>query len=145
MHKPLPMYPKARQYGVLVEQVGDDTMIYDTERKEAHSLNRSAALVWRHCDGTRSLQQLAALIGEQLGTAQGQALVTYALDRLASAHLLEGVPAEDTDFVSRRDMMRRMSAASAAAIAIPTVLSIVAPTSAMAQSGTTLPPDPGPD
>jgi hypothetical protein len=38
-----------------------------------------------------------------------------------------------------------MSFAGAAAVALPAVLSIVAPTPAMAASGTVLPPDPGPD
>jgi RNA polymerase sigma factor (sigma-70 family) len=43
------------------------------------------------------------------------------------------------------DAIRRMSYASAAAIALPVVMSLVAPTPAMAASGVVLPPDPGPD
>ncbi|HKW11047.1 MAG TPA: hypothetical protein VJO33_11760 [Gemmatimonadaceae bacterium] len=76
-----------------------------------------------------------------MGSPTDQSIIEYALDKLATAHLLED------EAISRRDVVRRMTYASAAAVALPVVLSIAAPTPAMAASGkpTTLPPDPGPD
>ena len=123
-------YPKARRHDLLLEEIGDETIVYDGERHEAHSLNRSASIVWKHSDGTRSIAQLAALLATELGIEPDESVVEYALDRLADAQLLEG-----TTQLSRRDVVRKMSLAGAAALALPVVLSMVAPTEAMAASG----------
>ena len=124
--------PRARQNDILVERVGDETIVYDGERHEAHSLNRSASVVWQHSDGEHSVPQLAELLGSELGIEPDESLVEYALDRLASAHLIENEPAES---LSRRDAVRRLTLAGAAVVGLPIVLSMVAPTEAMAASG----------
>ena len=126
------MHARARQNDILVERVGDETIVYDGERHEAHSLNRSASIVWQHSDGEHSVPQLAELLGSELGVEPDDSLVEYALDRLANAHLLESEP---TESLSRRDAVRRLTLAGAAAVALPVVLSMVAPTEAMAASG----------
>ena len=125
-------HPKARQNDILVERVGDETIVYDGERHEAHSLNRSATLVWQHSDGEHSVPQLAELLGSELGIEPDESLVEYALDRLANAHLIENEPAAS---LSRRDAVRRLTLAGAAVVGLPIVLSMVAPTEAMAASG----------
>ena len=125
-------HPRSRQNDILVERVGDETIVYDGKRHEAHSLNRSATLVWQHSDGEHSVPQLAELLGSELGIEADDSLVEYALDRLANAHLLETEP---TESLSRRDAVRRLTLAGAAVVGLPIVLSMVAPTEAMAASG----------
>ena len=145
MQRQLTTYPKARSSGLLVEQAGGETIIYDEERRKAHSLNRAAALVWHHCDGRRSIPQLGVLVGAKLGAEADETIVRYAIEQLAQAHLLEGTPAGTGDRVTRRDVVKRMAVAGAA-IAIPAVLSIAAPTPMMAASSNPVgEPDPGPD
>jgi hypothetical protein len=126
---------------LLSEQLGGETIVFDGERQKAHSLNRSASIVWQHSNGERSVAELATVLGTDLGIEPDELLVEVAVDELTRANLLE--PA--TNGVTRRDAVRRLSFAGAAAVALPVVLSIVAPTPAMAASGTVLPPDPGPD
>jgi hypothetical protein len=121
--------PKARRNHLVVEKVGDETILYDEDRQLAHSLNRSASIVWQNSDGEHSVPQLAQLVGAELGIEPNDSIVEYALDKLASANLL------DDSSVSRRDVVRRMTFAGAAALALPVVLSVVAPTEAMAASG----------
>jgi len=123
-------YPKSRQHGLLIDHVGDETIVYDERRQEAHSLNRTASLVWEHSDGAHSVPQLAQIVGGELGIDTNESLVEYALDELSRVDLLESAP------VSRRDAVRRLTAVGAAAIALPVVLSIAAPSPAMAASGT---------
>ena len=138
--------PLARQTRLLVEQVGDDVIVYDEIRQAAHSLNRTAALVWRHCDGERSVAQLAAIIATTLGRQADETVVKFALERLDRAHLLDvSVVVDDDEHVTRRNVVRRLALASGATIAIPSVLSILAPTPAMAASYPDPPPDPGLD
>jgi hypothetical protein len=129
MEQQHPEYPKARQTDVLVEKVGDETILYDGQRQLAHSLNRSASIVWENSDGAHSVGELAQLVSAELGIEPNDSIVEFALDKLASANLLED------NHVSRRDVVRRMTFAGAAALALPVVLSVVAPTEAMAASG----------
>lgn len=124
-----PEFPKARRNDLLIEKVGDETIIYDGESQLAHSLNRPASIVWQNSDGEHSVPQLAELVGTELGIEPDDSMVEYALDKLADAKLL------DATHVSRRDVVRRLTFAGAAALAIPVVLSVVAPTEAMAASG----------
>jgi len=141
--QPSVQYPVARQRALLVDQVGYETIIFDEDSKEAHSLNRMASIVWRHCDGKHAVPELATLLSKELGIEANDSLVRYALDMLANANLLQN---EEESRVSRRAAMKRVAAAGMAAAALPTILTIVAPTTAMAESGvSTPPPDPGPD
>ena len=128
-------HPKSRQDGLLIDHVRDETIVYDQERQEAHSLNRAASIVWSNSDGTRSVHDLAALLGTELGIETSDSVVEYAIDELTRVNLLENGP-EGGEPVSRRDAVRRMSLAGAAAIALPVILSVAAPTPAMAASGT---------
>ena len=137
-HVPL-RCPKARLDGLLTERLAEETIVFDCDRQKAHSLNRSASFVWQNSDGTRTIPQLAGLLGKELGIEADESLVEYALDRLDDARLLQ------TNGITRRDALRRLSLTGAAVVALPVVLSIVAPTPAMAASGPTPPPDPGPD
>lgn len=38
------MYPRARQHGLLVDRVGEETIIFDQDRKEAHRGDAAAAI-----------------------------------------------------------------------------------------------------
>ena len=129
-----PLHPKSRQTKLLIDHVGEETIVYDEERQEAHSLNRAARIVWEGSDGQHTVPELAALVAEKLGIPANDSIVEYALDELARVHLLENGP-DGGDQVSRRDALRRLSFAGAAAIALPVVLSLAAPTPAMAASG----------
>lgn len=140
-----PVYPRARRRGVLVDQVGDETIVFDEERKEAHSLNRMASIVWRYCDGAHSTSDIALLLGTELGVETNEPIVEYALDKLASVHLLQSDIAEENDQLNRRQVMKRVAAVGAAAVGLPSVLTVMTPTEAMAASGGSTPPDPGPD
>ena len=112
--------------------------MYDESSDRIHRLNASAALVWRHADGTRTTADLAALLAERLGLPADEALVQIALEDLGGADLLATpVTAEHaTAAISRRQALERLAAVAAL---IPAVASIVAPTPLAAQSSTTAP------
>lgn len=128
------MHPKARQTHLLVDHVGDETIVYDEDRQEAHSLNRPASIVWQHSDGAHSVSQLAAVLATELGIEANESVVEYALDELTRVHLLENGP-DGGEPVTRRSALRRVALAGAAAVALPIVLSVASPTPAMAASG----------
>ena len=51
--------PAARSDGLLIEPVGDETVIYDTRSKEAHCLKPLAAIVFERSDGHATVGEIA--------------------------------------------------------------------------------------
>src|SRR4051812_26428155 len=126
--------PQARRQDVHTEQLKDELLVYDETRDTAHSLNRTAAAVWRASDGTRTPADLAGVLSDELGDVADEDLVMVTLDDLSSAGLIEGAPERDREVarLSRRRFIRRVGAVGTAALALPVVHSIVAPDPAAA-------------
>lgn len=129
------MVPAARQDGLLIQEIGSELVVYDQTRDQAHTLNRTAAFIWRNCDGETSVAQLAALVAVELNVAADEDVVWMALERLSRADLLRARVQRPGRAVSRRELLRRMGVVGAAAVILPVVSSLAAPTPAMAASG----------
>jgi hypothetical protein len=122
------MRPVARRDGLLIRELPDELLVYDQGQHRAHCLNRTAAEVYRHADGTRTVGELALLLAPEGDRAAGESAVEAALARLGEAGLLESAPAPPG--LSRREVVRRIGIG--AAILLPAVASVVAPTPAEA-------------
>jgi hypothetical protein len=121
----------------LTEQVHGELLVYDEQRDVACRLNRTAALIWQSADGERSVADLVGVLREELGDLADEDLVMVTLDRLEEQGLLEsGYPRREPHAarLSRRRFIRRVGVVGTAALALPVVQSIVAPTPAAAQS-----------
>ena len=125
--------PKARSEELLIEEVGGELLIYDVNSNRAHCLNESAAAIWRHCDGNRSIGKLAKHLFPSLAASDAQRLVSIGLERLRRRRLVETAsPAVD---LSKRQMLKKVAIlAAAAGIAAPVVSTIIAPNAAYAFS-----------
>lgn len=124
----------ARSDKLLIHEVGDELVVYDRTNDRAHRLNPTAARVWRSLDGTRTLEDVATLIGAELK------VVELALGQLSAAKLLVG----EAPAVSRRRALRRVAGLAAAGLALPVVSSIAAPTPEVSQSACVPEPDANP-
>ncbi len=130
--------PRARTEKLIVEELPDETLVYDLKRHKAHCLNRTAAAVWRQCDGGTTVSQIVRSLEEELAIPNDEGIVTLALDRLKKARLLE----EGTNVAgiavgpSRRELVRKLAMVGGA-ILLPMVTSMASPTAAMAASSTT--------
>jgi len=115
----------------------DGLLVYDQDRHEAHSLNQTAALVWRHCDGTMGVPEMAALLQREMNLPAEEAVVWLALDRLEKAHLLQNCLTRPADSagISRRAIIRKIGLAGGLVALLPLVESLTAPKAAYAQSG----------
>ncbi len=127
------MNPHARKEGLLVEELSDETLVYDLERHKAHCLNPTAAFVWRRCDGRTSVGELASLLEDELGIPATEEVVWLALDRLERVHLLQrrAEHRTETPRYSRRQLVTRLGQIG---IAAPMIVSIVSPLAAAAVS-----------
>lgn len=119
--------PRARQSALVVQELAEDLLVYDQDRFKAHCLNRTAALVWKHCDGQKSPKEIALALENEVGSPVAEEMVWLALGQLEKSRLLAGtvmLPEEQAG-ISRREVIRRVGIA--AALALPMVTSIVAP------------------
>jgi len=126
------LIPEARSEGLVVQELSGEVLVYDRERHKAHCLNQTAALVWRHCDGKSSVAEMARSIAGEVNAHVDEDLVWLGVEQLSKTNLLQDrafVP-ERNSGLTRREVMRRIGLA--AAVALPVVTSIVAPTAAHA-------------
>jgi hypothetical protein len=125
------MFPEARVDALLTEQVGGETVVYDSEHKQAHCLNPLASAIFSSCDGRTSIDELAELAAEELGEPVSTEQVSNVLAQLEERELLD-VPRLRGNGISRRDLMRKTAVAGAAALSVPVITTIIAPTPAAA-------------
>ena len=118
------MKPVARRDGLLTRELPDELLVYERDEHRAHCLNRTAAVVFGHADGTRTITDLALVVAPDVDRATAESVVAEALARLGEAGLLEGEP--PASGWSRREMVRRVGIGAAL------LLPVVAPTPAEA-------------
>jgi hypothetical protein len=126
--------PMQRTLALIVEEVAGDTIVYDERSNRAHCLNQTAAAIWRHCDGRKSIDEIASGVSAALPLPVDAEIVRIAIRRLDELALLEGEAAPFENPPSRREAVRKMAVAGGAAALFPAISSIVAPTPAMARS-----------
>jgi hypothetical protein len=127
-------HPVARDEDLLVEELTDETVVYDNRTKEAHCLSPLAAVVFANCDGRTTIEQLSTLATERLGEPVDESRVVEALAQLQERDLLAVPP---RDGFSRRQMIGRSAAAAGGAFAGASLItSILAPAAIAANSAT---------
>ena len=155
--------PAARRDGIISKEADGELLIYDSRSDRAHCLNGSAAEIWKLCDGATTATEIARKLsaaadanvdcriqadasrtGDNQELTQNipakdpdgvQEIVWIALAELRRTNLLEEPKQPWPDAIlgmSRRDAIRRI--ALGAAIAVPVVVSITAPTAVDAVS-----------
>lgn len=126
------MMPRAKRDGLLSEELDAELIVYDENRHRGHCLNRTAALVWRHADGQRTIADLADVLRVELDPVADENLVWHALDSLSAAHLLEEPQPRSIDErrASRRRFIAKVGMVGVATLLLPVVTSVVAPSPA---------------
>lgn len=112
--------PLARSEDLIIEELGDEVLVYDSKADKGHCLSPDVARVWRRCDGRTPVEGLTAQLGLSVERIQS------ALDELERCDLLD--PAGHT----RRELTVKFAKLSAAVAATPLIVSVVAPTPAQA-------------
>jgi len=117
-------HPLARSERLLVENIDDETVIYDEDTKVAHALKPLAAAVFSYADGKNSSAEIAELASYRLGSGVNEAQVDEAVAELDSCALLDEPGLEGG--VSRRDALKRFGAVGVAASASTLLISSIA-------------------
>lgn len=130
--------PRVRQSEIVVQNLDNETLIYDLKTNKAFCLNETAGLVWNLCDGERTVTEIADSLSRETGQKVTEGLIGLALGELSRNGLLEGEQTKEETFsvLTRREAIRRIGFGSA--IALPLVTAVVAPAALSAQSGGTV-------
>ena len=108
----VPSRPLARTEDLIVEELGDELLVYDTKTDQGHCLNPAAARVWQRCDGRTPADGLSAQLALDADT------VEQALAELEACELLEA-PLEPTlDVVHNGGSTRREVASKAVKVGV---------------------------
>jgi pyrroloquinoline quinone biosynthesis protein D len=81
--------PKRRD-DIRSEDVANEAVLYDPTRGQAVYLNDTAAIVWKLCDGTRTVAEMTELLAKELGDPDGRIApdVAAAVETFAEAKLV---------------------------------------------------------
>ena len=123
----VPAVPRARAKGLLTQELSEELLVYDLDNNQAHCLNKTAALIWKHCDGKMTVSQIASFLETETKLRADADVVLMACVQLAKSNLMEDqIPSMwKTPRLTRRDVMHRIG--SALAVSLPVVSSIIAP------------------
>src|SRR5207245_8955694 len=105
---------------------GDGLHVFDHQQQQSYALNTTSALVWQHCDGQTTPEQLTELLRQNFDVSRVQAeqLTWLALDELGKANLLEAEVARPrllSSKLTRRQMLTTFATAGAALAVVPMV------------------------
>lgn len=124
--------PQVRDAGLVVQELPNEVLIYDLNTNRAHCLNDTAAVVWRACDGTKSVADIVKSFEKNGGGKVTEDFVWLAIDQLNENGLLQPGTASRFAGTSRRDVLKKIGLASM--IALPVIASLAAPQNALAST-----------
>jgi hypothetical protein len=128
-------FPRARHKGLVVQEMSGEVLVYDLENDKAHCLNSTSTIVWKACDGNKSINDIAGALSRAAKQPASEELVLLAVDQLNQRGLLESGFVSKLPITSRREVVKRIGLASM--IALPVVASLVAPQTALASNSCT--------
>lgn len=76
-------HPVARKSKLKVQELPNETLIYDIERKSIHYLDKSTTLVWKRCNGRTPISVIEKQLENDIGTS-----VQAAMDFLVRNQLI---------------------------------------------------------
>jgi hypothetical protein len=124
------LIPVARKNDLVIQELQDEILVYDTKSNKAHCLNETASTVWKFCDGKNTVSDINDLIKIQTGAKVPENLIWLAIDQLNERELLEEKFESRFAGQNRREILKKIGLATV--VALPIVATITAPTAALA-------------
>ena len=122
--------PNARNKGLVIQETGDEVLVYDLDTHKAHCLNQTAAYIWKACDGKTSVSEITRMYSKNVNNTVPEDMIWPAIDQLGEKNLLEKELESNYRGLSRREVIKKIGLGTV--IALPIVASLTSPTSALA-------------
>ncbi|MBV9240938.1 MAG: hypothetical protein JO314_02925 [Acidobacteria bacterium] len=125
--------PKIKTAGLVVKELPEETLIYDTETNMAFCLNAAATIIMNRCDGDSTAEDVQAELSKKLSSDVDDRYIWLAVEQFRRHNVLADVHTEPfvAATVSRRKMIRQ---AAALGVAIPIISALVVPSAVHAAS-----------
>lgn len=126
--------PLSRRDNIVIQEMNDEILVYDLSINKAFCLNKTSAMIWQECDGTKSVAEISRILSKKVKSNISEDIVWLAVRQFKTDNLL----ANSNDFVtlfdglSRREIVKRIGFTSL--VAFPVISSVVAPSAAHAAS-----------
>jgi hypothetical protein len=115
---------------LLMRELQDEVILYDRETRKAHCLNHTAAAIWRLCDGTKSVKEIAYALEQDSTAPMDEGVVWMAVHHFDTSGLLQNkISAQST--LSRRDLMKKIGIGAAMVLPITASIAVPAPAAAV--------------
>ncbi len=126
--------PVSRKSNIVVQDFGNEILIYDLTENKAFNLNETSAMVWQLCDGNKTVSDIAGNLSGRFDSPISADFVWFALEQLKKDNLLENASEVSIDFggLSRREVVSKVGFATL--VALPMISSLIAPMAIHAQS-----------
>lgn len=137
------MIPIAKIENLLIEEVGNELIVYDQQNHSSYCLNPIASTVWHHCNGNNTINDIAKLLEKELNLSANpdvdiRGLVYLTVEELEGYNLIKDYVKQpiDASAIPRRKVVKKgvLLGAFAVGSMFPLVRSIVAPEATMALS-----------
>lgn len=127
--------PLARRNDIVIQEFGNEILIYDLTANKAFNLNETSTLIWQLSNGDKTISEIANDLSKKFNSNITEEFVWLALEQLRKEKLVENEAEIIGLFegVSRREIIRKVGLGSL--VAFPTVSSLIAPMAIQAQSG----------
>jgi len=120
--------PLTKKDFIVVEESLNEALIYDSAQNKLHVLTPVATAVWKSCDGQTSVAEIASKLKAELNDELGEDAAWLALEELEKNGLLENSMNIPRNSISRRALIKT------AAVSLPLITTMIAPSPARAQS-----------
>jgi len=128
-------YPLARKEQIISETVTGEYVLYDGLQKRAHRLNPTLSWIWDRCDGSASIEEIAAAFQREFAVDNGLDAVLSGLKQLDNCELLQKpLQIPQLEAFHLPELSRRQIIAGGSVL-MPVLVSMIAPTPAAAKSG----------
>ncbi len=122
--------PISRSNGLVIHEMPGEVLVYDLDSNKAHCLNESAACVWKYCDGSNSIAEIARQFESNGKGKVTEDFVWLAIGQLNENKLLQTRITPRFQGQTRRQVLKNIGLATM--VALPFIASIIAPSNALA-------------
>lgn len=120
--------PRVRP-GLLRHELDGQVLIYDAREDRVHLLDTTTGHVFELLEqGGRSRAGIVSELATRMNILEGEGLLELSLEELRKADLLDGnmAPVAPLSEMSRRELLRKVGMAGAAALLIPAIATLTA-------------------
>lgn len=122
----------ARNRSLVIQEMTEEVLIYDLDANKAHCLNQTAAFVWNACDGKNTVGDIIKALKNKTKSNIPDQLVWLAIDQLNERELFSEALPRNFSRTNRREVLKKIG--FTAAVSLPIVASLIAPSAISAQS-----------